>query len=71
MGIQRIVVDGVERHTFNRGHNGIQCDAEGCSATINLDRTYDPRRARAEAAESGWAYRDGLDLCPEHARKAP
>lgn len=67
MGIQRVTIDGVEQYAFNRGHNGIQCDAPGCSVSINLDRTSDPRRARGEAAAKGWTHRDGLDLCPDHA----
>lgn len=64
-----IVVAGLLRPAINRGWNGIGCDAPGCDATINLDRTYNPSRARAEAAASGWTCVGDQDFCPAHSER--
>lgn len=51
----------------------IWCDADGCnewhdgegSSTIGAVET--ASRARRLGRNYGWAYRNGRDLCPEHA----
>lgn len=46
----------------------VDCDFDGC-----LEWTYGDvghrvtvNEARYRARESGWVYKDGKDLCPEH-----
>lgn len=49
----------------------IECDhgghLSGCDAAWPGHPNQSIAKARADARESGWRYRGGKDLCPDHA----
>jgi len=49
----------------------ITCDGPSCGAMRETRRpdAFAPRE-RLAAIDAGWAYREGNDYCPEHARLA-